>query len=131
MSELTDTLEDQIINHFFRNNSQSSPANVYLGLFTSAPSDSGPGAGELSDGVDGYARESITFGAASPSGVSTNTNTLTFTASGGDWGNITHAAVFDASTGGNMFMWTPITSVTVNDGDGITFSPGNITITLD
>lgn len=128
MSELTDYLEDALVNHVFRNSAYTSPTTVYLALFTAAPSDAGGGT-EVAGGT-GYARQAITFGAPS-GGASTNSNPMTFTASGGNWGTITHAAIFDALTVGNMLMWTDISSVVVNDGDSVTFGAATVTVSLD
>ena len=67
MAEFSDDLEDKIINHFFRNSSQTSPTNVYMALYTAAPSDAGGGTEVVGNG---YARLAIPFGAPSPAGTS-------------------------------------------------------------
>ena len=49
----------------------------------------------------------------------------------GNWGTITHAAIFDASTGGNMLAWAPLTtSRTINDGDVFRIPAESLTVTL-
>lgn len=130
MAEMTDYLEDALLNHTFRNSAYTSPTNVYLALYTAAPSDAGGGT-EVAN-ANGYAREAITFSAPS-GGAVTNSNTMTFTASGGAWGTITHAAILDSGThgAGNMLMWTDISSVVIGDGDSVTFSSSDVTVTFD
>lgn len=127
MSEFSDDLEAKIINHFFRNTSQTSPTTVYLALYTAAPSDAGGGT-EVSGGS--YARQSIAFAAPS-GGVSSNSALVSFTASGASWGTITHVGIFDAVSAGNLMMWSPIdTNRTVNDGDTLEFAASSVSITV-
>lgn len=126
MSSFSDYLENAVLNHVFRNTALSAPATVYLALFTAAPSDAGGGT-EVTGG--GYARQSIAFGAPA-GGVITNSAAKTFTASGAAYGTVTHIGIFDASTGGNMLAWSPITSAVVGDGDSITFAIGAVQLTL-
>ena len=125
MSDFSDYLENKILDHVFRNTSYTPPAAVYLGLYTSAPSDAGGGT-EVSGA--GYARQAITFGAAN-SGAISNTAAVQFTASGGNYGTVTHVGIFDAATAGNLLAWKAITSVTVNNGSILTFPIGDIDVT--
>ena len=122
----SDYTEDKIQDHLHGVAAFTQPAGQYLALFSVAPTDAGGGT-ELSG--SGYARQSITFGASS-GGVASNTNTVTFTASGGDWSAAVAAAIFDASTAGNMLEWNAITSVTVLDGSDLVFAIGDIDSTL-
>ena len=122
----SDYLEDKIQDHVHGGASFTQPAAQYMALFSVAPADSGGGT-ELTG--NGYARQSITFGASS-GGLSSNTNTVTFTASGGDWSAAIHGAIFDAVTGGNMLEHNAITSVTVTDGSDLVYSAGDIDSTL-
>lgn len=125
MSDFSDYLENKILDHVFRNTSYTPAAAVYLGLYTSAPSDAGGGT-EVSGA--GYARQAITFGAASGGAIS-NTAAVQFTASGGNYGTVTHVGIFDAATTGNLLAWKDITSVTVNNGNILTFPIGDIDVT--
>lgn len=128
MSAMTDYLEDKLLNHTFRNIAFTSPTTVYLALFTSAPGETGGGT-EVSGGD--YARQSITFGAPSPSGTIKNSADITFPTATADWGTITHVAIFDASTGGNMLVYGALTtSKTVGTGDTFKVSANNLTVTF-
>jgi hypothetical protein len=132
----SDFLENKLLDHAFRNTAYTPPTTLYLGLFTSAPTDAGPGAGEVSTTSTGYARQSITpstgFSAAS-SGSIANTGTISFSAATASWGTITHFAIFDALTGStNMLAWGALSaSKTVGSGDTASFAAGQLTITLD
>lgn len=127
MSSFSDYAENAILNHVFRNVALTSPAAVYLALYTTAPTDAGGGT-EVSGG--GYARQAITFGAPA-SGVISNTSAVSLTATGANFGTITAVGVFDAASGGNLVAWDGIVSATINDGDTISFPIGEIDISLD
>ena len=129
MAALADYSEKLILDWLMTNGSATRPTSWYVALYTAAPSDSGGGT-EVSG--NGYSRQSVTFGAAaSPGGTTSNTNTLTFTASGGDWGIITHIGIFDNSTGGNLLWHGSMTaSREIDDGDTLEFAIGNIDLTI-
>jgi|TARA_R100000353_G_scaffold157462_1_gene116577 hypothetical protein len=119
-------LENKVIDHFLGTSSTSAPSNVYMGLFTSNPTDANSGT-EVSG--NGYSRQVITFNAAS-SGSATNSSAETFTASGGNWGTITHFGIFDASTSGNLLYHGALTDdKVIEDGDSLVVASGAITIT--
>ena len=98
----------------------TAPVAVYLGLSTADPTDDGSG---LAEPGSAYARQSVTFAAPqSTVGQGTkgaNTGVVLFpTASGGDWGSITHGALFDAPTGGNMLChWAWTAPRQIDNGD--------------
>lgn len=143
MAAMTDYLENKIVDHLFRATAYTAPTNLYVGLLTAAPSDSGGGT-EVSGNA--YARVQITSattawnatqggttGASSGTGGQTaNAGAITFpspTPSG--WGTVTHFAIFDASSTGNMLFWGALTaSKTVNAGDTVSFAAGALTVTF-
>jgi hypothetical protein len=128
MAEFTDFMENKIIDHMLRNQSYTPPSTVYVALFTSAPSDAGGGT-EVSGGS--YARQAVTLSAAS-GGASENSAVITFPTATADWGTVTHLALMDAATGGNMLMHTPLdASKTVNNGDTFKINAGDLDITVD
>jgi hypothetical protein len=128
MAEFTDFLENKIIDHMLRAQAYTPPATVYVGLFTAAPSDAGGGT-EVSGGS--YARQAVTLAAAS-GGASSNSADVTFPQATGDWGTITHLALFDALTAGNMLMWTPLdASKDIDTGDTFVVEAGDLDVTVD
>lgn len=74
--------------------------DVFIGLFTTDPTDAGTGT-EVSGGS--YVRQPVTFTAAS-GGAAGNTADIFFPVASSDWGTITHFALFDAKSGGNMLF---------------------------
>lgn len=127
MAAMSNYLENALINATLRNTSYSSPATVYAALFTSDPTDAGTGT-EVSGGS--YARKAITFGAPS-NGASTNSGAVEFDQATGNWGTITHFAIFDALTTGNMLYHGALTtSKTIETGDVFKFAAASVTVTL-
>lgn len=128
MAEFSDFLENKIIDHMLRNQAYTPPATVYLALFTTATNDAGGGT-EVSGGS--YARQAITLAAAS-GGASSNSADITFPTATADWGTVTHVAIMDALTGGNMLMHSPLdASKTVSNGDTFKVNANDLDITVD
>ena len=106
---LSDWSENALLDWLMGGSSPTRPTTRYLALFTAAPSDSGGGT-EVSGG--GYARQSFTSAAAA-SGATSNDSAVSFTASGANFGTVTHVGVFSASPGGNLLWHGPSFEVPV------------------
>lgn len=127
MAEMSNYLENALINATLRATTFTSPATVYVSLHTADPTDAGSGT-EVSGGS--YARQSATFGAPS-NGVSTTTADITFPQATGSWGTITHIGIWDSLTTGNLFYHTPLdASKTIDTGDIFKIASGSLTVTL-
>ncbi len=127
MAEMSTYLENALINATLRNTSYTSPAIVYVGLFTTDPTDANTGT-EVSDGS--YARTAVTFGAPS-NGVTTNSASVVFPTATGSWGTIGWIGILDAATSGNLLYHTALDEAkTVGTGDIFTISSGNLSVTL-
>jgi hypothetical protein len=128
MAEMSNFLENALINATLRNTSYTSPAAVYVGLYTSDPGEGNTGT-EVSGGS--YARTAVTFGAPS-NGVSTNSASVTFPTATGTWGTVTHIGILDATTSGNLLYYTALdASKSIASGDVFTISTGNLSVTLE
>lgn len=130
MGSFTDYTENKVLDHVVGKTSFTMPS-VWIALFTAAPSDAGGGT-EVSGGS--YARKS-TAGAdwtAASSGATSNANVITFVTPSGSWGTVTHFALMDASTAGNMLAWSALTTPqAVGTGNVVSFAVGDLDITLD
>jgi hypothetical protein len=127
MAEFSNYLENALINAVLRNTSYTSPATVYVGLFTSDPTDAGSGT-EVSGGS--YARVAVTFGAPS-NGVSTNSAAVEFAQATDSWGTVSHIGIHDASSTGNLLFHTALdTSKTIETGDIFKIAIGSLSVTL-
>lgn len=103
---LSNYLKNAVINHMLRNQAFTPPVTMYLGLFTAAP---GPTGGGTEVSVGAYARQAIALDAPT-AGVTQNTVDITFPTPTANWGIVTHAAVFDAASGGNMLLFGSLVS---------------------
>ena len=127
MAEFSNFLENALINAVLRNTTYTSPATVYVSLYTSDPTDADTGT-EVSGGS--YARTAVTMGAPS-NGVTTNSADVTFPTATASWGTVTHIGIHDASTAGNLLFHTPLdTSKTIDSGDIFKITTGNLSVTL-
>ena len=127
MAEMSNYLENALINATLRNTSYTSPATVYVALYTTDPTDADTGT-EVSG--NGYARQSVTFGAPS-NGVSTNSGAVEFPQATGSWGTVAYIGLRDASSGGNLLYHTVLdASKTISTGDVFRISVGNLSVTL-
>ena len=124
---LTNEFETRTLQWLFTTGSPTRPTNWYVGLFTAAPDDTGGGT-EISGNA--YARESVTFTVSG--NEATNDAALEWATATGSWGTITHVAVFDASTSGNMIAYASLTaSKVIETGDVFRIPAGDLDITLD
>lgn len=119
-------LEGKLLDHVLKNTSYTSPATIYLALFTSNPTDANTGT-EVTGGS--YARQTITFAAASNGTSATNAN-VSFSAMPAT--TVTYWGIYDASTAGNLLYYGQFDSpVTTSSGDTVTVSSGTLTISED
>lgn len=130
MGSFTDYLENKVLDHVVGKTSYTMPS-VWVALFTAAPSDAGGGT-EVSGGS--YARKSTagTDWTAASGGATSNANAITFITPTGSWGTVTHFALMDASTAGNMLAWSALnTPQAISTGNTVSFAIGDLDITLD
>ncbi len=124
----SDYLENAVLNATLRGVAYTSPATVYVALFTSDPTDAATGT-EVSGGA--YARQAITFGAPS-AGTCSNSADVLFPIATAAWGTITHIGIFDAASGGNLLYSAALTtSKTIAADDQLKLATGAVTVTLD
>ena len=155
MANMSDKLENAFIDWFFRAQAigitgasaaaGTGPTTLYVGLFTTTPTDTGGGT-EVSGGS--YARVSVTSSLANwagtqaaasttassgTSGTTSNNNAITFPAPTANWGSITGIGIYDASSAGNLLFWAPLTTgKTVNNGDAApSFAAAALTVQID
>jgi hypothetical protein len=127
MAEMSNFLENALINATLRNTTYTSVATVYVSLWTSDPTDAGSGT-EVSGGS--YARTAVTFGAPS-NGTSTNSADVTFPTATASWGTVGWIGINDAATSGNLLYHSPLDSAkTIDSGDIFKISTGNLSVTL-
>lgn len=135
MSKMSDYLEQNLRKHLFRTGSYTKPTNLYISLHTADPTDAASGA-EVSGG--GYARvqrDPLDANWTAPDttgGLTDNAADIVFPTPTANWGTITHFAIWDAASAGNMLVYGALTNAkTVNNGDPAPkFVAGDLDITF-
>ena len=123
---LTNYLENKLLDHFLGTTAYTMPTPVYVALFTVAPGDAGGGT-EVTGGS--YARQTAAFTAAS-SGATSNSANIDFT--GMPAATTVAIALFDAITSGNMLVHgTLTTNKTTDAGDTLRIATGDLDISID
>lgn len=134
MAAMSDYLEAQLLNLLFRTQVAWKPSAIYVALFTTPTSDDGGGT-EVTGGS--YARVQVTqadanWNAPGVGGLIDNVNDITFPVPSADWGNVSHMAIMDASSSGNMLLHGALADTkSVNNGDPAPkFTAGDLDITF-
>lgn len=140
-------LENALLDHVLRYDSAPfvPQGDLYLALFTSDDS-TGATLENLENGIitnevsgNGYSRQAISFGAASGGTSQGPTGSaVTFTASGGSFGTVTHIAICGNANGNEdsggvvpiYFAGSLSTAKQVDDGDSLQFAVNSISITM-
>ena len=127
MAALSNYLENALINGTLRATSYTAPTTVYVGLYTTDPTDANTG-NEVSG--NGYARKSATFAAPS-NGASITSADIQFDQATGSWGTIAYFGILDSLTTGNLLYHGALTtSKAIDTGDVFKISAGSLTVTL-
>lgn len=130
---ITHLQANKLLDYNFGGTTYTVPSIYYIGLSTTAISADGTGATEPSVGA--YARvaadnNKTTFSVASNSVLKNNIQ-IQFAESTGNWGTITHIAIYDAATGGNILYYDELpNSRTVEAQTTLLFVPNSIEIQI-
>jgi hypothetical protein len=130
MSGLSNYGENLVLTWLLTNGSATRPTSWFIALYTVAPGEGGGGT-EVSGGS--YARQAVTFtvSGTAPTEAS-NSVAVEFPTATANWGTVVAAAIFDASTSGNMLAYANLTtSKTIDSGDVLRFNVGALDVTLD
>jgi hypothetical protein len=147
MSQMSNYLENKLVDHIFRGQTFAAPATLHVALYTAIPNDAGGGT-EVSTSGTNYARAAVTCSLANwagtqstgsttastgTGGVTSNNAAIVFNAPGGTaWGSIVGFGIFDAATGGNLLLFGSLsTAKTVNANDAAPqFNAAQMTVTF-
>lgn len=126
----TDYTENKLLDHLIGPAAYTKPT-LYLALFTAAPTDAGGGTEVSIANWTNYARKTVAFAAAS-AGSCANSAVVDFGTVSGTGATITHWAIFDDASKGNMLLRGDFgTSQTTSTGNQVTVPAGAITVSLD
>jgi hypothetical protein len=107
----TKYLRKKVLDHVMHRIAFTYPTEVYMALFSADPTEEGLQTNEIAEG--GYARVAISAllaDAILASGQISNNADIQFAPPLEDWSEITHGAIMDAATAGNMLYFGPATS---------------------
>lgn len=126
----TDHAEDLVLKWLLTTGTAARPTQWHVGLFTAAPGETGGGT-EVSGNA--YARKAATFTVSGTNPTeATTSGAIEFDTATGSWGTITHVAVFDAASSGNMIAYAELdVAKTIGEGDVFRIPAGDLDITLD
>lgn len=125
MPAMTNYLTNKVYDHVLRNTAYTSPTTVYVGLYTTTTT--AAGGGTECTGT-GYARVAVTMGAPS-NGDGSNSAEVDYGTGNADWGTISHIAVLDASSAGNMLYYGALTVSKAITADPVKIPIGDLDIT--
>jgi hypothetical protein len=123
---LSDYLENKLLDHFLGTTSYTMPSTIYVALYTVAPDDTGGGT-EVTGGS--YARQTATFDAAA-SGATQNSADIDFV----DMPACTVVAIgiHDALTSGNLLVHGTLTAnKSLDAGDTLRIATGDLDISIN
>jgi hypothetical protein len=127
MAEMSNYLENALINGTLRATSYTAPTTTFLALYTNDPTDADTGT-EVTGGS--YVRQAITFSAPS-GGATSNSSAIEFPQCTADWGTVTHIGIRDAVTTGNLLYHSALdTSKVIANGDIFKITATNLSVTL-
>lgn len=139
MSAFSDYLEEGILQHTLRGQPLPTPSTVYVALFSTDPTDANTGS-EIGD--SGYLRQDTAKGGTIDSGwsapttsgdgsMSSNAKLIQFPPIADGTVTVSHYALFDSLTGGNMLYHAPFTvAKTLEINDVLSIDVGGIEVVL-
>lgn len=150
-ADMTDHLENKLIDALFRGVAYTMPTTLAVALHTAACSDSSAGTEVSTAGSTGYLRVALnpstsnwasTGGAgtttnpsAGTGGTTSNNSAITFPTATANWGTVSHFSIWDNSTvgAGNMLFCKALSggSQAVNSGSTPSFAAGALTVQID
>lgn len=145
MAALTDFAENKVLDALLRAQALGAPATFHVGLFTVTPGEAGGGT-EVTGGS--YARAAVTSSLANWSGSQSAGSTVASSGSDGkienniainfpaptaNWGSVVAFGLFDAASGGNLWIYSALTQAkTINNGDAApSFPIGTLSFQAD
>ena len=129
MAAMSDWLENAVLDLVLRGTPYLGASTIYAALFITPTTDSGGGT-EVSG--PSYARVQVATFNVPVGGITSNASNAQFPTASENWGLVTHFALYDSVTAGNLLYHGPLTaSKTINAGDTFVLPPGNITVAQD
>jgi len=135
MAAFSSYLGNKILDLVLNGVSYAPTGDIYVALFSDGDGlDDNAPTGEITN--IGYTRihiknaTSIEF-TTSVDSVSANNNSVIFGPAGEDWDPVTHIALMDSTSGGNVLFWSPLpASRQVDNTESLTFAISELRVAL-
>ena len=147
MANMSDWLENALIDFLARGQSFSAPSSWYFALCRTTPVDASTGSNLDEPGAaSGYLRTNLaptqgnwlntqgTSAAASTgtNGTTSNNAAISWATTTSAWGTINSIAICDATSGGNVLFWGSLSANRIiNSGDTPSFDVGTVSLQID
>lgn len=132
MGSISDFLEVELLDHVFQAAATYTPPTVYIALCTADPTDAGTGTSIAEPAGNGYTRKAHSVWNTASARAITNNGVITFPQASGVWGTISHYAIVDASSTGNMLAYGSLaTNKDVVSGNTPSIATTEISVTFD
>jgi hypothetical protein len=134
MAQASNFLENKFLTGLLGGSNVTFSGKPYIALMKSAPSDGGGGTevtgtnySRVRVGNTGQGNFSV-----GTTGTATNSAAFTFTDAGSNWGTVTHIALYDSASGGNLLLFATLNaSANIQSGDIFKIPASGFTITMD
>lgn len=127
MGGFSNYLETKLLDVIFGKATYTSP-NIWVALCKSLVSDLDTGATIAEITGANYARVNVvasSWSSSATTGATSNVDTISWATASDAWGTITHTAICDASTAGNVLCYASVADAkTVASGDQVQFAAG-------
>jgi len=131
MGGFSDYWESKVLDHIFGKHNYTPPM-IYVALSTANPLDDGSKFAEPTGNAYARVQTSASDWNTASGGSLDNGNDIIFPKASGSWGTITHFALFDAATDGNMLAYGALSQPkTVENSYTPMFEAGDLNISLD
>lgn len=132
MGNLSDYAENKILDHLLKNTAFSQPGTLYLALCTADPGEAGTGSTLSEPSGGSYARKACNTWDAAAARASANATAVMFPQATAGWGTITHFAICDHLTTGNVLVYGAVTpSRAVLSGMIPKFAKGDVDVSVN
>ncbi|WP_416355576.1 hypothetical protein ACLNGM_15160 [Aureimonas phyllosphaerae] len=130
MSAFSNYLEAAICNWLRGTAMPSAPAALYVALFNGDPTDTGTGGTEVTATIRAAGRVAGAFGAPND-GVIKNSAVVNYGAAAAS-ATVSHFALFDAASGGNLLMYGALTggAQSIGANTNVSFPVDSLTLTV-
>ncbi len=131
MGGFSDFWKGRVLDHLFGKGACIAP-DIHVGLSSAEPGDDGSGLAEPAGGGYGRVRTTAADWNSAQDGTVSNAGGILFAPADSDWPQVSHVALFDAPTGGEMLAWGQLSVVqVVRAGDAPEFAAGDLSVSLD